>query len=68
MKLGWGSTPWKRGFLPPGVLGLGRRAAHARMSKRTFGTRLESEAIELEQGCLLTCQIQASGKCSCGGT
>lgn len=68
VKLGWGSTPWKRVFFPPGALGWGRRSACARMSKRAFGTRLESEAIELEQSCLLTCQIQASGKCSCGGT
>lgn len=67
VKLEWGAHSG-RGFFSPGALGLGRRAARARMSKGTFGTRLESEAVELEQGCLLTCQIQASGKCSCGGT
>lgn len=35
-----------------GAVGLARRAARARMSKRAFGTRLESEAVELEQGLL----------------
>lgn len=38
VRLGWESTVWKRSFFPLGALGLGRRAACARMSKRTFGT------------------------------
>lgn len=54
-----GKHPVEEGFFSSWSSGLGRRAVCARMSERAFGTRLESEAVELEQGCLLTCQIQA---------